>query len=181
MQPFRHLLSSKVPFQWSPDLEAAFTQSKQEIVKLCENGIRSYDPALPTALATDWSKFACGLWLCQKHCKCAQVPARPGCCSGGWKTVFCSSTFNNPAESRQAPIEGEAGAVAWAMNKCKFFLLGLTDFTLCVDHLPLISILGTKELCDIPNPRLLRYKEKTLMYRFTPIHVPGKKNVVPDC
>ena len=181
MQPFRHLLSSKVPFQWSPDLEAAFMQSKQEIVRLCQDGIRSFNPALPTALATDWSKFACGLWLCQKHCKCDQVPARPGCCPQGWETIFCSSTFNNPAESRQAPIEGEAGAVAWAMNKCKFFLLGLPDFTLCVDHLPLISILGNKELCDIPNPRLLRYKEKTLMYRFTTIHVAGKKNVVPDC
>ena len=104
-----------------------------EIVRLCEDGIRSFDPSLPTALATDWSKFACGLWLCQKHCSCNQTPVRPGCCVSVWQTVFCASTFNNPAESPYAPIEGEAHAAAWAMNKCKFFLLGLTDFILCVD------------------------------------------------
>ena len=181
MLPFRHLLSTKVPFQWSPDLEKAFQMSKSEIVRLCESGIRSFNPALPTALATDWSKLACGLWLCQKHCKCDKTPIRPGCCPDGWQTVFCASKFNNAAQSRQAPIEGEASSVAWAMEKCKFFLLGLPEFILCVDHLPLINILGNKELCDIPNPRLLRYKEKTLMFRFKPIHVPGKKNVVPDC
>ena len=181
MLPFRHLLSSKVPFQWSPDLELAFQKSKQEIVRLCEKGIRSFNPALPTALATDWSKYACGLWLCQKHCSCDQTPAQPGCCAEGWQTVFCSSSFNNPAESRYAPIEGECRAAAWAMDKCKFFLLGLPEFTLCVDHKPLISILGDKELCDIPNPRLLREKEKTLMFRFKPVHVAGKDNVVPDC
>ena len=181
MLPFRHLLSTKVPFQWSPDLEEAFQKSKKEIVKLCEAGIRSFNPSLPTALATDWSKLACGLWLCQKHCKCDKTPTRPGCCPNGWQTVFCASKFNNTAQSRQAPIEGEASSVAWAMEKCKFFLLGLPEFTLCVDHLPLINILGNKELCDIPNPRLLRYKEKTLMFRFKPVHVPGKKNVVPDC
>ena len=179
--PFRHLLSSKVPFQWSPDLESAFQKSKQEIVRLCEKGIRSFNPALPTALATDWSKYACGLWLCQKHCSCDQTPAQPGCCAEGWQTVFCSSSFNNPAESRYAPIEGECRAAALAMDKCKFFLLGLPEFTLCVDHKPLISILGDKELCDIPNPRLLREKEKTLMFRFKPVHVAGKDNVVPDC
>ena len=94
MVPFRHLLSSKVPFQWSPDLENAFKKSKLEIVRLCENGIISFDPALPTALATDWSKYACGLWLCQKHCDCETTPIQPGCCQSGWKTVFCSSKFN---------------------------------------------------------------------------------------
>ena len=150
-------------------------------MRLCENGILSFDPGLPTALATDWSKYACGLWLCQKHCDCETKPVQPGCCESGWKTVFCSSKFNNPAESRYAPIEGEAHAAAWAMDKCKFFLLGLSNFILCVDHKPLISILGNKELCDIPNPRLLSQREKTLMFRFSPIHVPGKKNVVPDC
>ena len=181
MLPFRHLLSSKVPFQWSPDLELAFQKSKREIVRLCEKGIRSFNPALPTALATDWSKFACGLWLCQKHCSCDQTPAMPGCCPGGWQTIFCSSSFNNPAESRYAPIEGECRGAAWALNKCKFFLLGLPEFILCVDHKPLISILGDKELCDISNPRLLREREKTLMFRFKPVHVPGKENVVADC
>ena len=31
MGPFRYLLSTKVTFQWSPDLEEAFQKSKQKI------------------------------------------------------------------------------------------------------------------------------------------------------
>ena len=77
MQPFKHLLSTKAPFQWSPDLEAAFQASKEKIVRQCKAGVKSFDPNLPTALATDWSKRAMGFWLCQKHCKCATV--KPGC------------------------------------------------------------------------------------------------------
>ena len=42
MAPFRHLLSSKVPFQWSPELQEAFTESKKEIIKQCEPTVSSY-------------------------------------------------------------------------------------------------------------------------------------------
>ena len=34
---------------------------------------------------------------------------------------------------------------------------------------------------DIPNPRLTNQNIKTMMFSFTPCHVPGKKNVVADC
>ena len=59
MLPFRHLLSNKIPFSWSPDLEQA---SKLENIRQCEEGVRTFDPALPTALASDWSavKWASG-------------------------------------------------------------------------------------------------------------------------
>ena len=53
MQPFRHLLSSKVPFYWSAELDEAFEASKKEIVKQCEAGVKSFDMNLPPALATD--------------------------------------------------------------------------------------------------------------------------------
>ena len=33
MKPIRHLLSSKVPFAWSPELEAALQASNREIIK----------------------------------------------------------------------------------------------------------------------------------------------------
>ena len=44
MAPFRHLLSSKVPFQWSEELQTAFDASKQEILRQCEHGVRTFDP-----------------------------------------------------------------------------------------------------------------------------------------
>ena len=181
MQPFRHLLSTKAPFSWSPDLEKAFQLSKQEIIKQVESGVRSFDMNRPTALATDWSKWACGFWLVQKHCQCSQPIVKPGCCRDGWQTVFCGSKYNTAAESRYAPIEGEAMSASWAMQRCKYYLMGLPNFMLCLDHKPLISIFGMSDLGNIDNPRILRAKQKTMMYKFEPVYIPGKLHVVPDC
>ena len=179
MLPFRHLLSSKTPFSWSPDLEIAFQEAKLEIIRQCEEGVRSFDPNLPTALATDWSRVGMGFWLCQKHCDCEA--SSPGCCPSGWQTVFCGSRFCTPAEARYAPIEGEATSAAWGLEKCKFFLLGMPTFQLCLDHKPLLSILGPQDLCSIPNPRLLNQKVKTLMFSYQTKYIPGKLHVIPDC
>ena len=180
MAPFRHLLSSKVPFQWSEELQTAFDASKQEILRQCEHGVRSFDPKLPTALATDWAKLGIGYWLTQKHCSCPGDPA-PGCCASGWQTVYCGSKFCTPAESRYHPIEGEGQAVITGLSKCKFFILGLENLILCIDHKPLLAILNDKQnLEEIPNPRIMNVKLKSMMYRFRARHVPGKDHVIPD-
>ena len=51
-----------------------------------------------------------------------------------------------------------------------------------MDHSPLIKIFSsTTELGSIPNPRLYSQKEKLLPYCFTPIYIPGKDHVTPDC
>ena len=60
MAPFRHLLSTKTPFAWSAELEAAFRASKEEIISACVTGVRNFDSKLPTCLATDWSKLGIG-------------------------------------------------------------------------------------------------------------------------
>ena len=44
MDPFRKLLSSKVPFAWSDELEVAFKASKEEIIRQCRQGIRNFTP-----------------------------------------------------------------------------------------------------------------------------------------
>ena len=180
MAPFRHLLSSKVPFQWSEELQASFDASKQEIIRQCELGVRTFDTKLPTALATDWAKLGIGFWLTQKHCSCPGDPI-PGCCNIGWQTVYCGSKFCTPAESRYHPIEGEGHAVITGLEKCKFFILGIKNLILCIDHKPLLAILGTKQnLDDLPNPRLMNVKLKSMMYRFQVKHIPGKDHVIPD-
>ena len=179
MAPFRHLLSAKVPFQWGPELQNAFDESKREILRQCEKGVRSFDPALPTALATDWAKFGLGFWLTQKHCNCSSQT--PGCCKTGWQTVYCGSRFCSSAESRYHPIEGEALATVNGLDKCRFFILGLSNLLLCLDHKPLLGILGDKNnIEEIHNPRLLNFKLKSMLYKFKVVHVPGKKNVIPD-
>ena len=179
MQPFRHLLSSKVPFYWSAELDDAFEASKREIVKQCEAGVKSFDMDLPTALATDWAKIGMGFWLTQKHCKC-DGPLLPGCCKTGWQTVFAGSKFCSPAEANYHPIEGEACAAINGLEKCKFFVLGNPNLILCLDHKPLLATFGSQDMASIPNPRLLNFKMKTLAFRFLPIHIPGKDHVTAD-
>ena len=93
IEPFRHLLSNKVPFALSQELEATFPTSKKEIVEQCTQGVRMFDPTLPTCLAIDWSKFGVGYWLCQKRCSCNGT--RPSCCSSGWQTVTVGIRFCN--------------------------------------------------------------------------------------
>ena len=179
MEPFRRLLSSKLPFAWSAELSSAFQKSKMEILRQCALGVRKFQLNKPTALATDWSKTSVGCWLTQKFCQCKS--SIPGCCKTGWQTVHVASKFNSPAVSNYHPIEGEAYAAAWALEKCRMFVLGNPHLTLAVDHKPLLAVLGpNQDLQDVINPRLMNFKLKSMAYRFQPVHVPGKKHVVPD-
>ena len=181
MLPFRELLSSKVPFQWNDALDKAFQKSKEEIIQQCQNGVKSFNLSSPTCLATDWSRYGMGFWLTQKTCSCPSSTS-PGCCKDGWhwQTVYCGSRFCTPAESRYHPIEGEAAAAMYSLEKCKAFVLGNPNLVLAIDHKPLLKILGNAEINEVINPKLLNFKIKSLVFSFKPMHIPGKKNVVPD-
>ena len=130
-------------------------------------------------LATDWSKNGIGYWLLQKHCSCPR--SEPFCCTIGWKIALVGSRFTHAAESRYAPIEGEALAVADALDKCRYFVLGCQDLIVAVDHKPLLKLFGDRSLQDIPNTRLRNLKEKTLRYRFRMVHIPGVRHRATDC
>ena len=178
MHPFRKLLKNGKRFTWSPELEDIFRESKDVIVQEIELGVRIFDKTKPTFIATDWSKEGIGSWLFQKHCRCS--PIRPFCCNDGWKITLVGSRFTHAAESRYAPIEGEALAVADALDKARHFVLGCENLILAVDHKPLLKLLADRALDDIPNPRLRNLKEKTLRYRFRITHIPGMKNKTAD-
>ena len=158
MLPFRELLKPGVPFTWNEQLDKRFDDSKAIIITEIENGVKIFDPTKPTCLATDWSKDGIGFWLFQKHCECQSE--KPLCCSEGWTFVLVGSRFTHAAESRYAPIEGEALAVADALDKARYFVLGCDNLILAVDHKPLLKILGNRSLEDIPNSRLRHLKEK---------------------
>ena len=85
------------------------------------------------------------------------------------------SRFTNPAESRYAPVEGEALAVAYALHQTRYYILGCKNLIIATDHKPLLKILDDRPLTEITNRRLLNLKEKTLSYAFSIIHVPGVK------
>ncbi len=90
------------------------------------------------------------------------------------------SRFTHAAESRYAPVEGEALAVADALDRTRHFILGCSDLVVALDHKPLLRLFGDRCLEDIPNPRLRNLKEKTLRYRFRMAYVPGVKNHTSD-
>ena len=178
MLPLRKLLKPEHPFQWTDELNQLFENSKEHITREIENGVRIFDRSRPTCLATDWSRNGIGFWLFQKHCTCPRV--QPFCCPTGWKVTLVGSRFTQSAESRYAPIEGEALAVADALEKTRYFVLGCEDLIIAVDHKPLLKVFGDRCLEDIPNTRLRNLKEKTLRYKFRMVHIPGAKHRAAD-
>ena len=178
MKPFRALLKPSAQFEWTEDINNTFEESKKTIVQAMKDGVRLFEASRPTCLATDWSNDGIGFVLKQKYCACKQLS--PSCCNKGWKLCLVGSRFTTPAESRYAPVEGEALAVAYALHQTRYFILGCSQLIVATDHKPLVQILNDRALTDIANRRLLNLKEKTLPYNFTIVHVSGAKNKGPD-
>ena len=137
-----------------------------------------------TCLSTDWSKVGIGFTLTQKYCDCPKQQDTdtwsPTCGKGHWRLVLAGSRFTKSAESRYAPIKGEALAVVYGLKQCRKFILGSPNLVVAVDHKPLTGIFNDRSLESIANPRLLRMKEKTLMYDFDIVHIEGTANLAPD-
>ena len=178
MLPFRDLLKPSTPFQWTDSLSASLEASKEHICQAINKGVQIFDKGRPTCLSTDWSKDGVGYWLTQKHCNCQS--SDPFCCREGWKVTLVGSRFTHSAESRYAPVEGEALAVAEALDRARHFVLGCSDLIVAVDHKPLLKLFGDRCLEDIPNPRLRNLKERSLRYRFRMVYVPGTRNLASD-
>ena len=178
MRPFRDLLKPDNKFSWTEDLERSFIKSKAVMMEEMEKGVRLFEPYRPTCLSTDWSNEGIGFTLKQKHCHCQEIS--PTCCKEGWQLCLVGSRFTTPAESRYAPIEGEALAVVYALHQTRYYVLGCPNLIVTTDHKPLINVLNERSLNDINNRRLLNLKEKTMQYKFEIRHVSGMKNKGAD-
>ena len=55
-----------------------------------------------------------------------------------------------------------------------------TDLVIATDHELLLGIMNDRSLTKIHNRRLFNFREKTLAFSFTDIHIPGKKNSAAD-
>lgn len=174
MAPFKKLLSPKTKFAWTEELDAAFERSKVEIIKEIQKGVEIFDPKRRTCLRTDWSKTGISFYLSQKHCNCQLMS--PGCCDDGWRITLAGSRFMRPAESRHAPVEGEALAICWALEQTRYFTQGCDNLLVITDHKPLVKIFGDRLLDEISNPRIFSLKQRTLMWRFDIDHRYGKNN-----
>lgn len=178
MIPFRNLLKPGTRFVWTKELDDLFEESKAVITHEIHRGVEIYDKSLPTCLVSDWSREGIGFWLLQKHCDCSSH--RPFCCKTGWRIVLVGSRFTSGAESRYAPVEGEALALVDALEKARHFTLGCPNLLVVVDHKPLLKLFGDRSLSEIPNPRLLNLKERSLRFHFRIIHISGARNLAAD-
>ena len=179
MVPFRNLVKPNSSFAWTNELHNLFEQCKQRIIKQVHEGVRQYDINRSTCLQTDFSKDGLGYLLLQKYCQCSLDQA-PLCCRDGWRLVFAGSRFTKGAEANYAPTEGEALAVAWALNHAHIFTKGCPRLIISTDHKPLLGILNDKPLNDIKNPRLLRLKEQTLAFDIVIKYNRGRWHRAPD-
>ena len=181
MQPFRELLKPAAKgkqIYWDDNLTALFEESKLVILQAIKEGIRTFKMGSLTCLMPDFCKSGIGYLLMQKRCSCQKIT--PYCCTGGWQLVLAGSRFTTGAESRYAPVEGEALAVEWGLENTRHYTLGNPQLLVATDHKPLLKILGDRKLEDIANPRLLNLKEKMLRWKFDILHVPGKIHLGPD-
>ena len=69
MASFRNLLSKKYKlFYWDQSPEQIFQKSKEEIIAMIQDGVRSFEKDRTTCLSRDLSKTGIGFTLTQKYC-----------------------------------------------------------------------------------------------------------------
>ena len=96
--------------------------------------------------------------------------------AGKWKPVAHISRAMTATEQRYAQVEKEALVTTWACERLSDYLIGKT-FHIETDHKPLVSLLGSKNLNEMPS-RIQRLRMRLLRFRYTISHVPGKTLVV---
>ena len=53
MEPFRHLMKPKSKFIWTEELDKALDESKRDILKAIEMGVKTFKPYRTTCVAND--------------------------------------------------------------------------------------------------------------------------------
>lgn len=147
-RPIKDLLSEKNEWCWEAPQKEAFQRLKTELSSTCV--LAPYSPTAETCISADASSFGFGSVLTQRQT------------DGAWKLIVFISRGLSEAEKHYAQIEKEALAATWACVRLSPYLLGL-KFKLETDHNPLVPLLSTKALDELP-PRVLRFRLRLLRF-----------------
>ena len=120
--PIHELAKERVPFNWGPEHDEAFSLIKKELT--AAPILAYYNPKKLMVLQTDASCKGLGACLLQNE-----------------KPVYFASKALTETQKGYVAIELESLAVAWAMEKFHHFLYG-NQFTLETDQKPLEAILS---------------------------------------
>ena len=163
-QPLRDLLVKSNAWTWGQPQQHAFDKIKADLSG--PTVLALYSPNRETCVSADASSFGLGAVLTQLQE------------TGEWRPIAYQSRSMTPTEQRYSQIEKEALAATWACERFSHYLLGLT-FRLETDHKPLVPLLSTKPLDQLP-PRVVRFRLRLMRYSYTISHVPGKQLIVAD-
>ena len=163
-KPIRDLLSNKNQFYWGSSQQKAFEKIK---VALTNTPVLAlYDPNRETMLMTDSSKYATGSVVLQKQD------------NGEFKPIAYASRAFTPTEVRYSVIEKEALGVVTGAERHSDLLIG-KHFQIQTDHKSLVSLLGQKDLSDLPI-RVQRFRMRLLRFSYSISFLPGKLMYIPD-
>eukprot|EP00731_Ephydatia_muelleri_P017556 Em0010g654a len=150
-KPLRELLSKKNKWTWNEIHQKAFSKLKDEVST--QPVLALYSPKLDTIVSADASTYGIGAVLLQRQL------------DGSVKPVSYASRSLTPTEQKYAQIKKEALGVTWACERFRDFLTGL-QFQIETDHKPLVPLLGSKNLEDLPlrniptsEPKMLEIKQ----------------------
>ena len=164
--PLTVLLRKNAAWNWLPEQAQAFQRTKEILTGNLV--LRPFNPNYDTELITDASRKGLGFVLLQ------QDPS-----TGNRHLIQCGSRSLSSPESRYAVCELEGLGILYGIEKCRHFLLGMENFTVVTDHKPLKGV-WKKEIPDVENVRLRRYRERLTGYTFQIEWREGKTNEIAD-
>ncbi|XP_064475825.1 uncharacterized protein LOC135389723 [Ornithodoros turicata] len=162
--PIRLLLRKNTTWMWGPDQMIAFNRLKDVLGS--DTCMAKYHPEYPTIVSADASSFGLRSVLLQRQPE------------GELRAVAFASRSLTQTEERYSQTEKECLAIVWAIQRFDQYLRGLS-FLVETDHLPLIPLLGSKDLEMLP-PRIQRMRIKIMRYQFDVKHVAGKLLATAD-
>ena len=136
VKPLRDLLSRKNQLLWDKCQQDAFDQIKHELSNTPI--LVLYDPSKEIIVSADASSYGLGAVLTQKQADHL------------WNQLHMPlDHLRTPTKQKYAQIEKEALGVTWACKRFSDYLLGMS-FQIETDHKPLVSLLGVKNLEELP-------------------------------
>ena len=164
VKPIRDLLSSKNEWLWSDQQQKSFEFIKKHLST--SPILALFDPEKETIISSDASSYGLGAVLKQKQ---------PG---GERRPIAYISRSLKDTEQRYAQVEKEALALTWACERLSNYLVG-TKFLIETDHKPLVLMLSTKRLDELPV-RIQRFRMRMMRFQYSIVHVPGKALLTAD-